>query len=61
MDKKYISQVIAIPHATMDKLASIQKALQEETGIHKLSKRQVVEFLANYWLKNLNNEKRDEG
>ena len=61
MDKKYVGLGIVLRPVTVEILTTVQKALQTEMGINKLSKRQIIEFLANYWLKNLNNEKRDEG
>jgi|TARA_R100000687_G_C6312186_1_gene100975 predicted GIY-YIG superfamily endonuclease len=52
MDKKYVGQAVVLPHVTVEKLTAVQKALQAETGINKLSKRQIIEFLASYWVKN---------
>jgi len=45
MDKKYIGQTIAFPKPTIEKLDALREKMQLETGILKLSRRQVIESL----------------
>ena len=45
MDKKYIAATIALPAETVEMLDDIRLHLERETGIIKLSRRQVIESL----------------
>jgi len=45
MDKKYIAATIALPAETVEMLDDIRLHLERETGILKLSRRQVIESL----------------
>ena len=45
MDKKYIGQTIAFPKPTIEKLDALREKMQLQTGILKLSRRQVIESL----------------
>ena len=45
MDKKYIAATISLPAETVEMLDDIRLHLERETGILKLSRRQVIESL----------------
>ena len=45
MDKKYAAATIALPAETVEMLDDIRLHLERETGILKLSRRQVIESL----------------
>ena len=45
MDKKYVAATIALPAETVEMLDDIRLHLERETGILKLSRRQVIESL----------------
>jgi len=52
MDKKYVAQVIAMPHTTIKMLDIVRDTIQKDSGITKISRRQTIEFLVNFYRNN---------
>ena len=52
MDKKYVAKVIAMPHTTVKMLDIVRDIVQKDSGISKISRRQTIEFLFNFYRDN---------